>query len=248
MIKLERGKHPKELTEDVCKELTELYMENKENDVWNSPKIKKPLKDALLQMSHNKCAYCECILNEESKDVTIDHFLPKAEYQYRVVEWENLFPACLRCNRSKKDYTGKIVNPCKDIPKEYIAVSKENPFRLKGIDANHVGRNTITYIKLNDIQRVMTKRMQAWETIHFHLQEILEDINEVGYKERFKIHFETLMENCMPDSEYAAVKATNMLRDDCYMKIKAYFKENGKWSDKLEAYEEQIRHIALHMV
>lgn len=211
MIKLERGKHPKELTEDVCKELTELYMENKENDVWNSPKIKKPLKDALLQMSHNKCAYCECILNEESKDATIDHFLPKAEYQYRVVEWEN-------------------------------------PFRLKGIDSNHVGRNTITYIKLNDIQRVMTKRMQAWETIHFHLQKILEDINEVGYKERFKIHFETLMENCMPDSEYAAVKATNMLRDDCYMKIKAYFKENGKWSDKLEAYEEQIRHIALHMV
>ena len=65
MIKLERGKHPKELTEDVCKELTELYMENKENDVWNSPKIKKPLKDALFKMSHNKCTYCESILNEK---------------------------------------------------------------------------------------------------------------------------------------------------------------------------------------
>lgn len=44
MIKLNRGECPKDLTDEVKEELTELY------DVWNSSKIKKPLKEALLEM------------------------------------------------------------------------------------------------------------------------------------------------------------------------------------------------------
>ena len=109
MIKLNRGERPEALTDDVCEELTKLYLQNKNKDVWNSPKIKKPLKDALLEMSHFKCSYCECILNIEAKDVTIDHFLPKAFYADRVVEWENLFPACLRCNRKKNEDRKSVV-------------------------------------------------------------------------------------------------------------------------------------------
>ena len=72
MIKLNRGECPKELTDEVKEELTELYKKDKEKDVWNSPKIKKTLKEALLEMSHGKCSYCECALGIESKDVTID--------------------------------------------------------------------------------------------------------------------------------------------------------------------------------
>lgn len=44
MIKLNRGECPKELTDEVKEELTELYKKDKEKDVWNSPKIKKTLK------------------------------------------------------------------------------------------------------------------------------------------------------------------------------------------------------------
>lgn len=40
MIKLNRGECPKELTDEVKEELTELYKKDKEKDVWNSPKIK----------------------------------------------------------------------------------------------------------------------------------------------------------------------------------------------------------------
>lgn len=47
MIKLSRGECPKELTDEVKKELINLYKEDKEKDVWNSPKIKEPLKKAL---------------------------------------------------------------------------------------------------------------------------------------------------------------------------------------------------------
>lgn len=50
MIKLNRGECPKDLTDEVKEELTELYKKDKEKDIWNSSKIKKPLKEALLEM------------------------------------------------------------------------------------------------------------------------------------------------------------------------------------------------------
>ena len=70
MIKLDRGGKPEELTDEVCKELKKLYAENKDKDVWNSSKIKEPLKKAILKMSNDKCSYCECKLGIESKDAT----------------------------------------------------------------------------------------------------------------------------------------------------------------------------------
>ena len=103
MIKLDRGEKPEELTDEACEELKKLYAEDKDKDVWNSSKIKEPLKKAMLKMSHGKCSYCECKLGIESKDVTIDHFLPKSKNPDKVIEWENLFLACLRCNRKKNN-------------------------------------------------------------------------------------------------------------------------------------------------
>ena len=47
MIKLERGKCPEELDEVVKEELTKLYKEDNTKSVWNSPKIKEPIKTAL---------------------------------------------------------------------------------------------------------------------------------------------------------------------------------------------------------
>ena len=52
MIKLNRGECPKELTEEVKQELTALYKSNNSKAVWNSSKIKKPLKESLLHMSY----------------------------------------------------------------------------------------------------------------------------------------------------------------------------------------------------
>lgn len=248
MIKLERGECPKELTQEVREELTKLYSENRYKDVWNSPKIKKPLKDALLEMSHCKCVYCECMLNIESKDVTIDHFLPKSTNPAKVVEWENLFPSCLRCNREKRDYEEKIVNPCKDKPKEYIALESKNRYRLKGIDSTGIGKNTIISIKLNDIQRVMVPRMTEWEYIHGRLEEILEDLKEEGYRPKYKNRLEILMGECMPGSSYAAVKATNMLDNDCYKGIKNFLIAEGKWTDKLAMFEEEMKQLSLQLV
>lgn len=248
MIKLNRGNRPKELTDEVQKELTKLYVQNKDKDVWNSPKIKQPLKDALLRMSHKKCSYCECVLGIESKDVTIDHYLPKSTYSDKVVEWENLFPSCLRCNRKKNDNEDELVHPCKDTPSQFIGVCKENRFRLKGIDNRNVGRDTILGIGLNDIERVMSPRMVEWEGIHEKLEEVLEDLREVGYKKRHKNRLEKLMEKCMKENSYSAVKATNMLNDDMYIEVKEILKKNEAWTSKLEEMEQEMKEIALQIV
>lgn len=248
MIKLERGVCPDALTEEVCQELTKLYSENKAKDVWNSPKIKNTLKKSLMEMSYRKRVYCECKLDVESKDVTIDHFLPKSTNPDKVVEWKNLFPSCLRCNREKSDYEGKIINPCENEPKEYIALSAKNRYCLESIDANAVGKNTIISVNLNDIQRVMVPRMLEWEEIHERLADIWEDLKEDGYKEKYKRKFEILMRKCTSDNSYAAVKATNMLDDDCYMNIKKMLKEKDRWTIKIQELEGELKRIALRLI
>jgi len=248
MIKLNRGECPEALTDEVKEELTDLYLRNQDKDVWNSPKIKKSLKQALLDMSHNKCAYCECILGIESKDATIDHFLPKSKYKELVVEWGNLFPACLRCNRDKNDNEETLVNPCINKPIDFIAVDKGNRFRLKGIDSGMIGKNTIKAIGLNDIERVMKVRMGEWEDIHEKMEEIYEDLQEIGYQKKYKIRFEKVMKKCTVMNSYAAVKATNMLNDEIYSNIKSIFVANEEWIGKLQELEKELEDIALKIV
>lgn len=248
MIKLNRGKCPEALTEEVKEELTKLYVENKDKDVWNCSKIKESLKESLLQMSYKKYSYCECILDIEAKDVTIDHFLPKSINKDKVVEWENLFPACLRCNRKKSDNEEIIVNPCFNEPKEFLALDSKNPYRLKGIDDEKIGQNTIKVIGLNDIVRVMVPRMSEWEAIHQRLEDIYEDLQEEGLKKKYKNRLEVLMEKCTMENAYSAVKSTNMLNDDIYFKIKEIMIVNNEWSYKFEQIEMEMKKIALKLM
>ena len=248
MIKLNRGVCPEALTDEVCSELTKLYAENKNKDVWNSPKIKDSLKKALLEMSHDKCAYCECRLGIESKDVTIDHFLPKSLNGDKVVEWENLFPSCLRCNRSKNAAEDIIVNPCEDEPGKYLALYKRNPFRLKGIDEEGIGKKTIDIVDLNNSERVMVPRMVQWEDIYQRLEEIREDLIEEGYKEKYRKRFKILMEKCTYNNDYSAVKASNLLNDEVYIWIKQSISDNGRWTVEMQQIEEELQKILLQFI
>ena len=234
MIKLERGERPKELTDEVCEELKKLYAEDRDKDVWNSTKIKKPLKEAMLDMSHGKCSYCECRLEIESKDATIDHFLPKSKNPDEVVNWENLFPSCLRCNRKK--------------PREYLGIVNANRFRFKAIDSGGIGESTIDVIGLNDIRRVMVPRMEEWESLKERLMEIETDLKEEGFKKKYKNRLRKIMENCLPDMSYSATKATNLLNDDTYNEIKNILLESEQWTADLKKLEEDIEHIALRLV
>ena len=248
MIKLERGERPGELTDEVCEELKKLYAEDNDKDVWNSSKIKKPLKEAMLEMSHKKCSYCECRLEIESKDATIDHFQPKSKHPDKIVEWENLFPSCLRCNRKKNNREETIVNPCENEPREYLGIRNANRFRFKAIDSEGIGENTIDVIGLNDIERVMIPRMKEWESLEDLLIEIENDLEEDGFKKEYKNRLRKIMEDCLPDMSYSATKATNLLNDDTYSGIKNILIESDQWTDDLKELEKDIEHIALKLV
>ena len=248
MIKLERGERPKELTEETCEELKRLYAEDNDKAVWNSSKIKEPLKKALLEMSHGKCVYCECKLEIESKDATIDHFLPKSKKPDDVVKWENLFPSCLRCNRKKNNCEEKIINPCEDEPRKYLGITNVNRYRFKAIDTAGIGKATIEVVGLNDIERVMTPKMQEWEILKDYLIDIEMDLKEEGFKRKYKNRFKKVMERCLPEESYAATKATNILNDVTYNEIKSIIVNQNEWTDDLEKLEKNIKHIALELV
>ncbi|ODS37053.1 MAG: hypothetical protein A7316_01695 [Candidatus Altiarchaeales archaeon WOR_SM1_86-2] len=86
------------------------------------PKKRKPfkykvytnddVKDTLYEMFNNKCAYCETRLATQPMDV--EHWRPKNAvfnedtkklmkpgYYWLGADWNNLFPACIDCNRAR---------------------------------------------------------------------------------------------------------------------------------------------------
>lgn len=245
MIKLERGECPKELTDDVITELTERYKNDTEKDVWNSNKIKKPLKDALTSITKNKCAYCECMLNIESKDVTIDHFLPKISNDSLVVQWTNLLPSCLRCNREKNRKEDEIINPCDVEPKEHLGVKKSG-VRLVQINNSTIGKNTIRVLKLNDISRVMVPRQIVTEKIIEKLLELLEDIEEMDIiKSKYVDRLENYLSEGLRDKEYSGIVAAKILDDDIFHRIKEIYLKKELWNVRLQEIENELIDVAL---
>lgn len=245
MIKLKRGKCPEVLDDETIKELTYLYMTDKDRDVWNSPKVKQYLKDSLLEMSQGKCAYCECKLNIESKDVTIDHFLPKSLHPSLVISWDNLLPACLRCNREKNRKEDQIINPCEEDPREYIAV-KSSSFRLKPVDGSLKGKNTISVLKLNDIERVIQPRMIITEKIIRQLEDVYEDIKDLNtIPQKYCLRCEQYLSQALRDREYSAVAAAKILNDSCFINIKKKLISQSLWNFQLQQIENELTEIAL---
>ena len=245
MIKLSRGECPKELNSKVVEELTELYREDKKKDVWNSPKIKESLKKALMDMSKNKCAYCECILNIESKDFTIDHFSPKVSNESLVIEWTNLLPSCLRCNRQKNRKEDAIINPCEIDPKEHLGI-KRGGYRLKAINDSEIGKNTIRVVGLNDIDRVMSPRMLVIEKIINKLEELYEDIKDLKtIPQKYIDRCEIYLSEAMSDKAYSAVASAKILDDNIYKSIKDILIDKNKWNYQLQYIEKELMDIAL---
>lgn len=247
MIKLNRPECPIELL-NLEQELLEKYNENPSLKVWNDSRIKEPLKAALKQMSFEKCAYCECELNIESKDMTIDHFKPKSLYPNLVISWENLFPACLRCNRSKSDKDEQIINPCLDDPKEHLCLNKTSSYRasyrIKAKDNSLLGKTTIKVLDLNNITRVIKPRMQTCEKLVKYLTEIQSDIKEIGIRPRYINRLERILKIATKKNAYSATASAHILNHNSYLEIKEVLLQANKWNTTLELLENELKEIA----
>lgn len=192
MISLQKKVKPKILQEKEAEWTANLlsYLENNNHKAPSSlikhyrhPDIKK----ALLEETHDKCAYCESkITHIDYADV--EHILPKSKNPELTFSWENLTISCRKCNLNKRDYDEKempILNPYHDKPEKDIFFLGPFPFAnpkndraLISIKILKLDRNELVERRIEFINQVIFPLLQLYErTEHKALkQEIMKDI------------------------------------------------------------------------
>jgi uncharacterized protein (TIGR02646 family) len=117
---------------------------------WASSRQTKNMKAAFtcLQAMMGQRARCMYCLDSHGSD--IEHFWPKASFQKRMYDWDNLLLCCAVCGRFKGDTfplrNGQplLLNPCKEEPWQYLDFNPmtgiitarfdvaENAYQVKG--------------------------------------------------------------------------------------------------------------------
>lgn len=246
MIKLDRPKKPKELTEQEQASLTDMFKDSGKS-VWS----KEYIKAALSAMSSNKCAFCETKLGEESKYLEVEHFHHKDLYKNEVVDWDNLLPACRRCNGTKGKYDTKIepiINPCITDPKIHLKLLN---YRIKGID--DLGKNSVTVLNLNDQDRLVIKRFQIGNAIIAKIEEHIDLIDDVisGVqtsnirKSRIKNNIETLLITGLKDKAYSATCSTMIINSEEFHELKGKMISTDLWEKRHSDLEHELRQYML---
>lgn len=233
MIKLERDFTPLCLTPKEVYRLTSEF-KNTGKNVWNI----ESLKLALLQTSHNKCAYCECNLSSESKYVEVEHFLNKDRYPAEVLTWSNLLPSCKRCNGTKGSHDTSaepIVNPYITNPKYHF---KLKHYRLN--PKSDLAKSTIHAIDLNNYDRVIKVRLEIGEYIQQSIELATEKLESYIEKQSTRrrntlISLVTqLLNECQPQASYSATASTILHDSELYTELKQGLADAKLWSDDLE--------------
>ncbi|TCP99122.1 uncharacterized protein (TIGR02646 family) [Sphingomonas sp. PP-F2F-A104-K0414] len=245
MIQLSRPASPPELDEPTVTALTTEFV-NTGTSVWNTPSI----RSGLLNSSNSKCAFCETKLDEESKYMEVEHFRCKRDFPDMVVDWDNLLPACKRCNVRKGGYNvdmeGMIVNPFDVDPRNHMFLYN---FRLRSRDV--VGRSTIDTLYLNQSDRLVAVRSSIGEAVASALERIREYLEDyiagqktVRQQNRIIRGIEKLLVESSPQAEYSATTSTVLFGDPDFSWIRERLQERGLW-DSLVLQEGIARACAM---
>jgi len=246
MIRLTRSFTPIEMTPAFVASGTAQFQAD-ESNVWNVDWLKK----ALLELSHYKCAYCECKLQVESKYMEVEHFEDKANNPNKVLNWENLLPACKRCNGAKGTHdvlVSPIVNPFIDTPKDelYFRLYKIKGKTPKGVETEDV-------ININDHLKAVQVRFDIGEELERSLEICEEKLqlynasSTTQRKNRLLNTFEKILLQCQPDSEYSVTCATVLHSNPIYDKIKVAIITLGFWSAVFQKYHDESLNIVFEM-
>lgn len=255
MIKINRTEKPAELTEEVQQELTDEFKRDKTRNVWNKPYI----RNALFKMSNGKCCYCEVKLAEEGKDMHVEHFHPKSKYPDEVVNWENLLPACKRCNGKKSThdtYEEEIINPCIDNPKDYLYMSNYwYKCKNNSEEDRKKAKDTIDVLSLNDLDGLIMPRFKIGNEVEEKIKDLLDKMEEYKVNTKKKIQQKNKIVNgvsgllrlAQNTQEYSATIATVIIGDEDYKTLKAMMKECDLWNDELTNLEKATEEINLNL-
>lgn len=244
MIKLERAFTPLCLTPSEVVRLTTEFKSSGKN-VWNI----ESLKVALLQTSHNKCAYCECNLSSESKYVEVEHFLNKDRYPEEVLSWNNLLPSCKRCNGTKGSHdvlAEPIINPYITAPALHF---KLKHYRLQ--PKSDLAKNTIFAIDLNNHTRIIKIRLEIGEGIQHFIELSSEKL--ASYLESPSTRRRTtlvslvtrLLLECQPQASYSATASTILHDSEDYSELKKGLIGAGLWTDELNDLDTLSKTLSL---
>ncbi|WP_195459326.1 HNH endonuclease [Pediococcus acidilactici] len=247
MIFIKRTAPPKQLTDEVVKKLTNLYKEEQSN-VWS----KKYIKDALLNMSHNKCCYCEAPLDQQGLYMQVEHFHPKSSYPEEVVDWDNLLPVCPTCNSKKRELdTVKVsfINPSKENPKNLFIL---NNYRFEPKEDNEKANRTIKVLGLNSIDKLMIARFRVGSTLLERIKKLCESVsanqNDYDLLVSNATELVGVLESVQKDKAYSATSSSLLINSGYYKKIKKVFIENSVWDEDLKKLDSEARKIAFEQV
>lgn len=250
MIRLIRPSKPQKLLENEVA-LTNEYKFDKTKSVWKKTYIQTPL----LEMTKNKCCYCERLIGRKSgQDVHIDHFKYKDKHPELVVDWNNLLPSCARCNRNKGTHDTEIepiINPTEVDPKEFLYIDKYR-FCSKDSKEGSLGRRTIGVFLLNDSDECCIVRFQLGTKLAEKLEELFQDAVDKGddlktdtvTKNKVINGCLKLLKQCIPSAEYSAFMATSLHTDSNFISLKELLTRQCLWNEDLEKlYEESKKSV-----
>ena len=137
---------------------------SKSKGEWATPAAKTILKETLNKMAHGKCVFCEGLLDAQAH-LEVEHYLAKTVEIDLTFEWNNLFPACAKCNGAKRDadHKGSLLKPDDDDPEDYFVVHPNGELELRpGLTPKQRHRAEET-IRICDLQRgaLRTLRREA---------------------------------------------------------------------------------------
>lgn len=248
MIKIDRLPAPEELTPEVIAAKTAKFKADPTKLVWKEPYI----ESRLMEMSHNKCCYCESRLGEESRYMEVEHFHDKGKYKDEVVIWNNLLPSCRSCNGSKHTHdtiANPIVNPTTDTPSTHLAFKD---FRYKAKD--QIGQETINTLNLNNLEHKVLPRFKVCNGLNEQIEEIQGKLNDlkVGARtqeiNRLKNKVIELLEECQCDRAYTAIKVSVVLANQDFHNIVSEMKARDWWIPLMEELREEMQSNALDLL
>lgn len=142
---------------------------------------KPPIKAALIQETHSKCAYCEWEAITGS-DGDIEHILPKSQRPDLFADWGNLTLGCRKCNRKKSDYydeSAMLIHPYEDEPRQHLFFAGSFAIQLSAM-----GQRSIDEIGLNR-DELISKRHRHLGNVRL-IVEMYRDFKE-PYKEQVRL-------------------------------------------------------------
>lgn len=246
MIKLERKYTPIKLTPEFVIEKTKEF-KDKDSNVWNIDW----LKEALLDLSDKKCAYCECSLSKESNYMEVEHFEDKKDYPDKVMDWNNLLPSCKKCNGAKGIHdvnSEPIINPFIDNPKNELYFRL---YRLKG--KTQIGINTESVVNINHPTRAVIKRFEVGEALEELIvtaqDRLLSYLDKKITVRRNKLLnlIEGILLECQPNSIYSATCSTLIHSSDTFYGIVNCLMSENLWNDELNRLFKKSKSIILEI-